>query len=330
MGRREARFPLSAVGLELVLERVSAADAAGLLAQVDTLYDAGTRFFIVDAPAPVLAELAAATRDRDLLLLNVSASDDLLRGEACQRNLLHLLPSDAMSSDALAQFLVSKKWREVLLLHGAGDADQRLRAAFERSAKRYGLRIVDTRQFALGNDPRQRDANNIALLSAGSDYDVVFVADSDGEFARDLPYHTIRARPVVGSEGLAGVAWHWSWERHGAPQLEGRFEKRAKRPMRDIDWAAWLAVKALSEAAVRTASADFAAVSGYLRGDEIVIDGFKGNRLDFRPWDGQLRQPILLATHNWVVGRAPIAGFLHPTNNMDTLGTDERDSLCKP
>ena len=99
--------------------------------------------------------------------------------------------------------------------------------------------------------------------------------------------------------------------------------------MRDVDWAAWMAVKALSEAAVRVGGTDLAAVSAYLRGEEIVIDGFKGNRLNFRPWDGQLRQPMLLATHNWVAERAPLSGFLHPTNNLDTLGTDERDTLCK-
>lgn len=100
--------------------------------------------------------------------------------------------------------------------------------------------------------------------------------------------------------------------------------------MASMDWAAWVAVKAVVESVVRTNNADFATVVAYLGGDEITIDGFKGNRLDFRPWDRQLRQPILLATHNRVVERAPIAGFLHQTNNMDTLGFDQRDSRCKP
>ncbi len=68
----------------------------------------------------------------------------------------------------------------------------------------------------------------------------------------------------------------------------------------------------------------------YLGGEEITIDGFKGNRLYFRDWDRQLRQPLLIATHNAVIERAPIQGFLHQTNNMDTLGFDRRDSQCKP
>ncbi len=46
-------------------------------------------------------------------------------------------------------------------------------------------------------------------------------------------------------------------------------------------------------------------------------------------WSGQLRQPILLATRDAVIGRAPIEGFLHPTNNLDTLGLDEALSPCR-
>ena len=60
-----------------------------------------------------------------------------------------------------------------------------------------------------------------------------------------------------------------------------------------------------------------------------ALDGFKGNRLNFRPWNNQLRQPILLVTHNWVVERAPMKGFLHQTNNMDTLGFNETNSGCR-
>ena len=325
VARKEARFPLAAVGLALSLRRAAADDAAGLAELVRVMRAEGVRYFVVDAPAAVVAALAAATRDDGVLLFNVSASDDLLRGEACQPHLMHVLPSDAMASDALAQFLVSRKWREVLVLHGEGEQDERMRASFERAARRYGLRLVEQRPFVLSNDPRERERNNIALLTAGVDHDVVFVADSHGEFARNVPYHTTRPRPVVGSEGLAALAWHWSWERHGAPQLERRFKKQAERPMRGIDWAAWMAVKAVAEAAVRSGGAEFEP----LVGDEIILDGFKGNRVNFRTWDNQLRQPMLLATHNWVVERAPIRGFLHPTNNLDTLGIDERDSRCE-
>lgn len=326
---KESKFHGSAVGAEFKLQQVKGKDTADLLAQVESLNKQGVQFFVVDTPAATLAELAAATKGKDLLLLNISAREDSLRQAQCQAHLLHLIPNYAMLTDALTQYLKVRKWNEALLLHGGSDEDLQLTAAFERSAKRYGVEIDEKRPFELSNDPRHRDQNNVALLTADADYDVIFVADTHGEFARNVPYQSIKPQLVVGSEGLAPAAWHWAWERHGAPQLEKRFEKHAGRPMREVDWAAWMAVKALAEAVQRTASTDFAKLREHLLSDAFILDGFKGKRSNFRPWDRQLRQPILLGTHNWVVERLPLDGFLHQTNNLDTLGFDERDSQCK-
>ena len=263
-----------------------------------------------------------------MLIFNVSAPDDVLRQEKCAANLLHMVPNDVMVMDALAQFLSLRRWRKVLVLVGPSARDKALDTAFGRAAKRFGLKIAARRAFVLGNDPRQRRRNNLALLTGRGEYDVVFVADGDGEFARDVPYGTALPRPVVGVAGLAATAWHWAWDRHGAPQLEKRFERQAKRPMRDVDWAAWLSVKAVAEAVQRTASTDFEILRRHLLGRELILDGFKGHRLNFRPWDNQLRQPILIGTHNRVLERAPIEGFLHKDNNLDTLGFDRRESRC--
>jgi len=327
---REARFVGQALGVSFELAPARGVDAPALVAEVDKLYAEGVRHFLIDAPGKVVAEVAAATRGRALLLFNVAAPDDALRQAQCQAHLYHTLPSHSMQTDALAQFLVSRKWRSVLLLQGPRDDDRLIGAAFENSARRLGLKIVNKKDFVLSNDPRQRELGNVGLLTAGGDYDVVFVADSDGEFARSVPYDTVRPRPVVGAEGLVAEAWHWAWARHGAPQLTRRFEKQAGRHMGSADWAAWVAVKAVVEAVVRTGNAPFDKQVAYLGGEEITIDGFKGNRLYFRDWDRQLRQPLLLATHNAVIERAPIQGFLHQTNNLDTLGFDRRDSRCKP
>jgi len=144
-----------------------------------------------------------------------------------------------------------------------------------------------------------------------------------------VPYQTSAPRPVVGSEGLVASAWHWTWERHGAPQLNQRFERQAGRPMQDADWAAWAAVKAIVEAAVRTESTALVPVAVYLRGADLALDVYKGAPASFRAWDNQLRQPILLHTHNAVIERAPLPGFLHPSEYMDTLGPDAPESACR-
>jgi len=188
---------------------------------------------------------------------------------------------------------------------------------------------VDTREFVLGSDPRKRGQNNVALLTGRADYDVVFVADASGDFAKEVPYQVSKPRPVAGGAGLVPDWWHWGWDRHGAPQLNGRFQKRAKRLMTGYDWAGWMAVKAIVEALLRTGSTDFATLAAFIRGQDIVLDGFKGNRLSFRPWSGQLRQPVFVTTGEWVVARAPLEGFLHAKNDLDTLGVDERENLCR-
>ena len=207
-----------------------------------------------------------ATRGRDLLLFNLTALDDGLRQEKCQPHLFHVAPNHAMLTDGLVQFLAARKWRNALVLKGPRPEDAALLAAFERSAKRFGVRIVETRPFVLGRDPRERSQNNVALLTAGPDYDVVAVIDTDGEFARDVPYQVQRPRPVVGAAGLVADWWHWAWERHGAPQLNNRFTKVAKRPMTGYDWSAWAAVKAIAESVVRTKATDPKPLAAYLTG----------------------------------------------------------------
>jgi ABC transporter substrate binding protein (PQQ-dependent alcohol dehydrogenase system) len=326
---KESRFAGSAMGVEFRLSHHSEADVQAVSATIDRLAGEGVKYFLLDLPGDAVAEIARSTRGRELLLFNLSALDDALRQEECQAHLLHLAPSHAMLADTLAQYLIARKWKEILVLQGPNPEDAELLAAFQRSAKRFGLKIEEVRPFILGRNPRERSANNVALLTSDADYDVVYVADANGEFARDVPYQVQKPRPVVGSAGLVPDWWHWAWERHGAPQLNGRFLKRTKRPMTGYDWSAWVGVKAVVESVVRTQGVDFQKVRDYMLSDDLILDGFKGNRLAFRPWDHQLRQPLFLTTQNWVVARAPLEGFLHQTNNLDTLGFDKPDSACR-
>ena len=165
----ESRCAGSAVGVEFKLKRRRARSPARLAKAVLAFADAGVNYGLVDAPAELVDEAARATKDRDVLLFNVSARDDVLRQEQCRSHLLHVIPSHAMITDALAQYLISKKWREALVLTGPRPEDEQLTAAFDRSAKRFGVKIVERRPFVLSNDPREREKNNVALLTAGAD-----------------------------------------------------------------------------------------------------------------------------------------------------------------
>ena len=281
-------------------------------------------------PAEAFKPLAAAVRGREVLLFNATAPEDFLRREVCAREIVHTLPSQAMLMDGLMQHLASRKWRDVLVMQGPAPADALVTKAFENSAKKFGQRIVATKQFKAGTDPRERELNNPALLTSGTrDHDVVFVADDAFEFARQVSYQTVRARPLVGSIDLEAVAWHWTWEHNGAPQVNSRFQKlTGGRRMDSADWASWIAVKMVVKAVQGTRSADFAKLREFIVGGNI-FDGDKGLAMSVRPWDQQLRQAILLAAPYQVVASAPVEGFLHRTNVLDTLGDDQQETPCK-
>ena len=67
----------------------------------------------------------------------------------------------------------------------------------------------------------------------------------------------------------------------------------------------------------------------YLRSPAFELAGFKGARLSFRDWDGQLRQPVLLATPRALVSVSPQPGFQHRFSELDTLGTDRPETQCR-
>ena len=326
----ESEFAATAAGFQLELRRVTVPDAAGLADAVRKLQGESVKLVLLDAPGETVAALGQQTRGQDLLLFDLTALDDALRQERCQPHVFHVAPNHAMLMDALGQFLVVRKWRNALVLKGPRPEDAALLAAFSRAARRFGVKIVDTKPFVLGRDPRERAQNNVALLTAGADYDVVVVVDADGEFARDVPYQVQKPRPVVGAAGLVADWWHWAWERHGAPQLNTRFARVATAihdRLRLVGLAGGQGDRggdaAHQERRLRNRW------PGYLIGDQAVLDGFKGNSPGFRPWDRQLRQPLFLTTGNWVVERAPLDGFLHARNDLDTLGFDEPETRCQ-
>ncbi|MGO9699214.1 MAG: amino acid ABC transporter substrate-binding protein [Xanthobacteraceae bacterium] len=314
---------------DFTLSRITAKSPADVASAVAAALDAGTQFFLLDAPAEVFKSVAAAIRGRDVVVFNVSEPDDALRRNLCAAEFAHVYPSRAQLMDGLVQYVVSRKWRDLLVLEGPSPADAAAAAAFEHSAQKFGARIVAKQHFKPGSDPREREQNDPALLSAiGHDFDVAFVADDAFDFTRTVPYHLARARPVIGSIDLEPVAWHWTWERNGAPQVNSRFDKKSGgRHMEGADWAAWLAVKMIVQSALRTGSTDFSKQRAFILGDG-NFDGDKGLAMSVRPWDHQLRQAILLAAPYEVVAAAPVEGFLHRTNELDTLGDDEPESPC--
>ncbi|MBP7243363.1 ABC transporter substrate-binding protein [Amaricoccus sp.] len=304
-------------------------------AEMQKLVDAGIWWIVVMADADTTVKLADIAGDR-ALVLNAAATDDTLRAEGCRANLLHTAPSDAMLTDALAQYLVWKKWDEWFLIEGSHPEDKALAEAYRRAATKFGAKIVEERVFEDTGGARRSDSGTVqvqgqmpAFTQRAPAHDVVLAADRSDVFAVHLPYHTWEPRPVVGSAGLTPESWHPSHEAWGATQFQTRFERQAGRPAQDEDYQVWMALRVLGEAATRTQGGDFAAIHDFVLSDGFDLAAFKGQKLTFRDWDGQLRQPILLAYDKVVVSVSPQAEFLHQVSQLDTLGIDRPETQCK-
>ena len=321
---------------EFALDVVESRNPQELVAQTRQRVEAGAAFVVADVSPPAVLALADQLKGQAALVLNAGASDDRLRERDCRANVVHTAPSRAMLADGLAQYLVWKRWPRWFLVHGTEPDDAAFAEALRRAAKRFGAKIVEERPFKYEVGSRRADGGHEqiqeqipAFTRNAAAHDVLVVADESGLFGEYLPYRTAEARPVAGTQGLVPTSWHPALEQWGATQLQNRFRRLANRPMRPLDYDAWVAVRSIGEAATRTKSAAPADLIAHLKSPEFELAAFKGRKLSYRAWDGQLRQPILIATAKLPVTVSPQPGFLHQFTELDTLGIDKPETNCR-
>ncbi|SPH20411.1 hypothetical protein ASD8599_01146 [Ascidiaceihabitans donghaensis] len=287
-------------------------------------------YLILDAPADILLAIADLPQAQDALLFNTSASDVDLRDDNCRANLLHSLPSHAMRTDALAQVLVQKRWTDLVMIAGTYPEDIAYADAMRASLTKFGLKLSDEKTWDADADMRRTASQEIPLFTQDfGDYDALVLADEVHDFGRYVLYNTWQARPIVGSEGLSAETWSPVIEQWGAAQLQSRFEDQHARKMNSHDYAAWAAMRTLGEAVTRTNATDVETLRAYVMSEAFELAGFKGRPLTYRAWNGQLRQPIAIAHPRALAAQAPLEGFLHQVNELDTLGIDRPESNCE-
>jgi ABC transporter substrate binding protein (PQQ-dependent alcohol dehydrogenase system) len=291
---------------------------------------AASPFLILDAEAAAVLTVADLPEAKGALILSVAAPDSRLRDADCRANVLHTGASFDMRADALMQVLLNKRWTRVALISGPQAADKDWGAALRASITKFGLELVAEKNWSERADLRRSASSEVSLFTQDlPDHDVLLIADESDDFARYVAYNTWLPRPVAGSEGMVPAGWSPTLEQWGATQLQDRFKEGAHRPMRPRDYAAWVAMRTLGEALTRTGSTDPATIRRYVLSDEFELDGFKGRPLSYRNWNGELRQPIPVAQPRALVAQAPVEGFLHERNELDTLGRDKSESTCK-
>jgi len=335
LGQEDNQTTGGFLGHDYKLDNVTVEADGDLVDAAKQALDQGSQLLVIDAPADTLLAIADLPEAENALLFNASAEDDRLRTDDCRANLFHIIPSRAMKADALVQYLLWKRWREWFVVHGTQEIDLAMHAALERSATKFGAKIVETRDYEYEATARRTDSGHVQVqtqlpvfMQNAADHDVVVVADESDVFGEYLPYRTWDPRPIAGTHGLKPTAWHRSHEQWGGTQMQSRFEDSAGRWMTEKDYAAWLAVRSIGEAVTRTNGADATTLHDYLVSDQFEIAAFKGEGLTFRTWNNQMRQPVLLVAPRVLVSVSPQEEFLHERTPLDTLGFDQPESNC--
>jgi ABC transporter substrate binding protein (PQQ-dependent alcohol dehydrogenase system) len=320
-----------------VLQTVEVRSGQDPVPALQSLLAKGIRLVVTDLPAAGMLRMADAGASQGLVLFNAEAPDDALREQECRANLIHTAPSNTMLADALAQYLIWKRWSRWFLVSGMEPDDLLLADAYRNAAKVFGARIVADRQYKGMAGSRETDSGLIELQQQlpvftqnAPDYDVLVCADQHDAFAGYLPYRTWDARPVAGSAGLMPTSWDPNSTEFGGKQMQDRFVAYAHRLMTATDMNAWVAVRMIGTAASYVQSLDVDKIIAYMRGDKFQLGAYRGLSLSIRSWNGQVRQAILLSdSGRTVVSMSPQPGFLHQYTVLDTLGTDRPETACK-
>lgn len=316
------------LGHDYALEIVSVAPGDDLLTAARAAL-AVSPILIVDAPADDILAVADLPEADNALLFNVASGERRLRDADCRANLFHTMPEDAMRTDALMQVLRARRWTDTVMIVGPKAGDRAFAETLRASAAKFGVAILAEKEWTFDTDLRRATGQEIPTFTQDfPEHDVLLVADEADDFARYVPDNTWLPRPVAGSDGMRGEGWAPVLEQWAAVQLQNRFEAAAEREMTSRDYAAWTAMRTIGEAVTRTSSADPEILRAYIVSDVFALDGFKGRSLSYRDWNGQLRQPVAVVNARALVELAPLDGYLHATNEMDTLGLDRSESAC--
>lgn len=297
----------------------------------------GDALIIADLEPKDLLAVADLPEAKNSVIINIRASATSLRQEQCRSNVYHVVPDWAMRADALAQYLIWKKWPRWFVVNGGTPDDKDYVAQIRRAAQRFGGKVVGEQVFDLPKDVKTEDSLIKAVqklipeaTEKAPDHDVLWIVDTGNGFGDLFIDRTFLPRLVVGTQGLQAVAWDPSYTEQAGMQFQSQFLRRAKRNPVERDYTAWLGIRTVTESVMQSNKTKVAELKSYLTSDQFKVQGYKGEALNFRAWDNQMRQPIILGGGTRVpVSMSPQEGFLHPKFLSDTLGYDEPETKCK-
>ena len=244
---KQANRPGTFLGYSFDLVEAVVPQEGDIVAKAKEIPAGGDALIIADLEPQDLLAVADLPEAKNSAIINVRASATVLRQEKCRSNVFHVLPDWAMRADALAQYLVWKKWRRWFVVSGDTPDDKDYVAQIKRAAQRFGGRIVAEQMFALPTEAKAADSLVQVVqkmvpeaIQRAPDHDVLWVVDTSNEFGDLFINRTFLPRAVVGTHGLQPLAWDPSYTEQGGMQLQSQFSRHANLIPVERDYTAWL------------------------------------------------------------------------------------------
>lgn len=357
LAAEEANYVAGAFGkvVRLLAEKATSPNDAAKKA-VKLVRQGGAKAILGGGDDPLTLAVQEASVREGVVFLNTMSRSEAFRGLRCHPLTFHIEASLAMYTDTIGQWLVrgAKQARWGLLTPESEGGMERERLA-KRTLGRYGGTPV-ARETVPVNATDYRGGLT-RLANAGSD---VLFLNLDGPALLhalaqvrelDLPteiagasMETVefwQAEPTK----LAGVwpaLWFYGFRRYSGRELNKRLSERLGHAAESHAWASYTAMKAVWEAVLKGGRSDAAGLASFFE-QEQGVDAHKGVSLTFRPWDHQLRQPLLvlrstvpaLEKPRWdifdEVSEVPLRGTPGESRAavLDTLGLSAEESKCK-
>jgi ABC-type branched-subunit amino acid transport system substrate-binding protein len=357
LAAEEANYVAEAFGKVVRLRTEKAASPNEASQKVTKLVRQGrTKAILGGGDDPLTQAIQEASTREGIVFLNTMSRSEGLRGAKCHRLTFHVEASLAMYTDAMGQWLVRRakqpRW-------GFLTPDSEAGAEMERLAKRAlrrqgGTAVAREVVPASGRDYRAALAKlakarpdvvimNLAgpsllqalaqLTELGLDVQVAGPAMKAVDFWQAEPAKLTGVWPVL---------WFHGFRKYSGRELNKRLAARLGRPAESHTWASYTAMKAVWEAVLKSGGSDTASLVSFFEKGR-GVDAHKGQPLTFRPWDHQLRQPLMIIqskvppkdAKRWdifeLLGEVPLRGT--PGENraaiLDTLGLSAAESRCR-
>lgn len=300
------------VAFELLVAAAPSEDA--MVRAAERLVHAEGVAAIIGGFTPAQVErMGAVVAEGGAVLLNIGAQEDALRNDVCSPTTFHVEASTAMYVDAVVEHHSARGGRSWFVV---GDGSASLADRVGRAVQSHdangdvvGAATVEPGQFAYFDElqairatgadtvlvnlgAQETDQFVSQLEIVGLDVDVAIVPSQRGQ-TRELLYRYLQGAPRHGA-GVRPVLWDPAFDVEPAADLNDRYASRNGEPMESAAWAAYAAVLILFEAASVEATGSVDELIAYLTDPETAFDVDKGAPVSFRPWDRQLRQPLVL------------------------------------